>query len=472
VAALGEQVSTDLAKRGDLPHSQEAEASVVGQLLAQPKVVADVVGTMLQPEHFYLAPYRLIYSRIVESYYADESIDALVIAESVGKELAKVTGVSEAEAVRKVTTLAKGQRQLAVRQAKDHAAVVKKHSDFRAVIDLAHTALREVEDETRDPDVIAADLSQAYMRIATDSILTHEIHDFGDLGRRFTRDMQMLMAARAQGIELGAYFGYKFIDNYTRGLQPTELLISAGEPGAGKSLCWWRAARNFAERQMQKPEDMRLGTLVLSLEMGEQPSNARLAQSLAGIDGGMIREGTISQQELQRIVKKWKASQDIPLYFNFTSTLKASQMRALIVEAIRRHNIGVVVIDHFRYFDMDDRHQNPVVEDEEKARFLKEAIAKDLNIAVVCLAHTLKNIETVDHRPRLSHLRGSGQVAAHADFVQFLYRPYPYASQDQIDQGDVAIDDAESIWAKNRHGLEDTEEFKLDLAIADMRDKP
>lgn len=426
---------------------------------------------MLEPSHFFLAPYRLIYERIVETYYADESIDALVIAESVGKQLASLTGATEAEAVRKVTALAKGQRQLAPSQAKGHAAVVKRHSDYRAILDLAHTALRQVEQETAEPDLIAADLSQEFMRIATDSILTHEIHDFGSLGRRFTREMQMLMSARAQGIELGAYFDLKFIDNYTRGLQPTELLISAGEPGAGKSAVWWVAARKFANRQMAKPVDQRLGTFVLSLEMGETPSSARLAQSITGMDGGKIREGRLTQQDLQRIVRKWKQDQDIPLYFNFTSTLKASQLRALIVEAIRRHNIGVVIIDHFKYFDMDDRHSNPVVEDEEKARFLKEAIAKDLNIAVICLAHTLKNIETADHRPRLSHLRGSGQVAAHADFVQFIYRPYPYASPDQIDSGDVSMNDAESIWAKNRHGLEDTEEFDFDPAIMAVGDK-
>jgi replicative DNA helicase len=52
---------------------------------------------------------------------------------------------------------------------------------------------------------------------------------------------------------------------------------------------------------MQKPSDRRVGALVLSLEMGEEPSNVRLAQANTGIDGGRMREGRTDDDDLRKI---------------------------------------------------------------------------------------------------------------------------------------------------------------------------
>jgi replicative DNA helicase len=206
------------------------------------------------------------------------------------------------------------------------------------------------------------------------------------------------------------------------------------------------------------------------LEMGEEQSNLRLAQTIAQRDGGKLREGDIAPGDFKRITYEWGRRKDLPLYFNFASSLRVSQMRALVVEAIRRHNVGLVVIDHFRYFDLDKRLRNPIDEDEEKARFLSNSIAKDLNVACVCIAHTTKGIEnTPDRRPNLSHLRGSGQVAAHADFVSFVYRPWTYADDRDKDIGAVSQTDAEMIWRKNRHGLDGIAGFFFDPATMNIQ---
>lgn len=98
--------------------------------------------------------------------------------------------------------------------------------------------------------------------------------------------------------------------------------------------------------------------------------------------------------------------------------MRLSQVRAITVEAIRRHNVGLVVIDHWKYLDSDRHFRSPLDEDEAKARFLEQDRAKELNVAVICLAHTTKGAdEREDRRPRMNDPRGSGFVAAHADFI-------------------------------------------------------
>lgn len=450
----------------EAPHSPDAEASVVGGLLSEPARVADVVGTMLEPTHFYVAPMRALFDEIVAAYYGDDPIDPLTIGTLCSKALSKAWSCDEQAAVRHVGVMAE---EADGDDAVDHARIVKRDADYRALLDLSAVLTKAVEKETDAPEEIAAEASQTAMKIATSSLLVAEIITFEELGRRFVQQQRRLMAARAQGIELGAYFDLPFLDNWTRGLQPTELFFLAGMPGSGKSAVAWKAAQQFAERQLKKPEDSRIGTLVLSLEMGEEPSSVRVAQTVTGIDGGTMREGRTSDADLQAVIKEWSQRREIPLLYNHASILRTSQLRALIVEAIRRHNVGFVIIDHWGYVDMEGNL--PKIEaEEEKARFLKQRVAKDLNVAVMVLAHTTKGAEQREgSRPKLADLRGSGQIGAEADFVAFVHRPYEHATEEQREEGKVHRTEAELIYEKNRHGLTGIARFHFDPSTMTVR---
>jgi replicative DNA helicase len=455
---------------GGVPYSEEAEKSVIARMLTGgSKLTGEVIGTLLEPEHFYLPASKVLAAAIYDAYYGDEPIEPLSIGEVAAKRLAKVWKVDESECVVRVRQIAQNRQYTG--NPIDHARVVKRHADFRLLLDLAHKIQEEVGEEESSPEEVAGRASQRATQIATNTLLTHEIVSFADLGRNYVRQAKALAKAKEEGLELGAYFGLDFIDKYTRGLQPTELLIASGEPGVGKSAIWWKAALGFATRQATRrlrPGETPIGTLVLSLEMAEPPSNQRIASTLTGIDGSVLREGELDENHLRSIIYEWGRRKDLPLWFNFASMMRAGQIRALVAEAIRRHNVGLIVIDHFRYFDMDRRMENQTQEDEEKARFLKEAIAKELNVAVICLAHTTKGIENQpDRRPNLSHLRGSGQVAAHADFVNFVYRPYAYATDEQ--KLTLNETDAELIWKKNRHGLDGIAPFFFEPSTMSIR---
>jgi replicative DNA helicase len=439
---------------------------VIGQALGKPKVLAEVVGAMLEPEHFYRESYSVIYAEMVSAYYADEPTDALSIAAACAKNLTRLWQCSAEEASAKVRSMTQG--RVFSGKAVDHAEIVKRDANYRALLNLSYSMAAAVHDRQDGPLELAGSLSHEAMKIATAGVTSNELVPFDELGRRVIENQRLLQAAQEQGIELGAYFGLTFIDSFTRGLRPSELLFVAGEPGAGKSAVTWKAAQLFAERQLKKPKERQIGTLILSLEMAEEPSSMRVAQTVTQIDGGKLREGRTDKADLQKIVDQWGRRKGLPLIFNHSSTMRFSQLRALTIEAIRRYNVGLVIIDHFRYVDMDPpanggRFGSQMEAEEQLARALKQELATALNVAVICLAHTTKAIEgREDRRPRLSDLRGSGQVAAHADYVAFVYRPYLSAKQDDIDDGVVKRTDAEMLWEKNRHSLEGTARFYFD----------
>ena len=412
----------------------------------------------------------MLYAEIHAAFYAGRPIEPVSIAGALAKNLREVWAMDdEAAAVERVAQLA-SQFSLSALPLREHAALIRRYAERRDLLKLAHSVIHEVEQDVMDPPAIAATISQRSLDIASSTVVASEIVGFGDAGRNFIRTLQFEQEAVRQGIDLGVKTGIRGIDDFTRGMRPGRLYMAAGEPGVGKSAVWWVGSLNFATAQAKKAPELRIGTLILSMEMGDQDSSSRFAQHLAQLDGEAIQDANVSGKELERIVKEWGKRKDIPLYLNYAPNLKASQMLALIAEAIRRHNVGYVVIDHFRTFDLDKRLDNKVDEDEEKARFLKEQIARSMNVAVVCLAHTRKPSGDYNSgRPHMADLRGSGQISAHADMVSFLYRPIVYAASKAIDEGEILETDAEVIHRKNRQGPIGTGKVYFDPSKMNIR---
>lgn len=447
------------------PASQRAEESVLGALMRSEQARIEILAGDLQPEHFYYRPYRLAFEEIVERYYADDPIDPLAVAEAIGPAAAGAWRIEEREAIDKLTALAKVD-PADTTSLREHAAIIKRHHDYRELVEIAVTALDDASSQEDDPAEIAGKLGAAATRIVTGSLLHREILSYADLGRRWTRDMQDQIAAKAAGQELGAYFSIKGIDEFVKGLRPTELMMLGGPPGVGKSGIAWTMGRNFAYRQMRKPPERRVGTMVLSLEMGEEQSSSRFAQMEARVEGDRLRTVQVTRAELREIAAKWATNRDLPLYVNHSGELRESQIRALVTDAIRRHNIGLLIIDHFKFIKTDERFEKQNDTDEQIVKFLKASLAKDLNLAVICLAHTVKG---EDRRPVMDDLRGSGMISAFADVVTLMYWPWKHASQAKREQGQVAREEYELIHDKVRQSSPGTGELWSDMSTMSIR---
>lgn len=444
----------------NVPASQRAEEALLGAIFRDPEIIGEVLGSSLDVSHFYYRPYREIFDAIVERYYADESIDTLLVAEQAQTKLAAAWKIDERAVIDKVVAL-KGASAEATPV--ELGKVIRREHDYRELLALTERVKTKVLTEEEDPETLAAELSAAAMKVATATLTKFESFQYGELGRRWVNDTRVEMAAVAQGVKIGAHFGIRAIDDYTKGVRPTELIISGGEAGVGKSALWWKAVKNFAREQAQSPVERQIGSLVMSLEMGESPSSTRLAQMTGITDGERLRMATLSKDEFVNTAKAWAAEKDLPLYVNHAGHLRCSQLRAIVADEIRKgRNIGVVLVDHFRFLHPDDTTLRGNDADDEIVSFLK-GMAMDLNIVVICLAHTVKTIERADKRPRMSDLRGSAMISAFADFVCFVYRPWKYAADNAKERGLVDEHEAELLWEKSRHSGEGHAEFYMNL---------
>lgn len=445
--------------------SQRAEESVIGTLLRSEDARLELLSSGLEAEHFHYAPYKLAFDEIVERYYGDDPIDALTVAEAVGPKAAERWGISEREAVDRLVALARPD-PADTTSVKEHAKIIRRHHDYRQLVNIAGNALNDAIEQQMEPEEIAGILSASATRVVTGAMLKHDLITYADLGRRWVQSTREEIAARQAGVELGAFFGIKGIDDFVKGLRPTETMFLGGDPGVGKTAIVQTMVRNFALRQMRKDADRRVGTQFFSLEMGEKGSSDRFAQMESQIQGDRLRLGTLTTGELREIAQKWAANRELPIVVNHSGELRQSQIKALCIDGIRRHNVGLVVIDHFRLIKTDERFENKNDADEEVVKFLASSLAKDLNLAVICLAHTTKND---NRRPVMDDLRGSKMISAFADVVAFPYWPWKHASQEKRDRGLVNRHEYELIFDKLRSAQPGTGELWIDMSTMTVR---
>lgn len=438
---------------------------MIAALLRSDTARVEIISSGLESEQFYYRPYKLAYDAIVERYFADESVDALAIAEAIGPRASEMWSISEREAVDKIVALTTSAFE---GEPSEHVKIIRRHAELRELVGVAGEALHQAMYQEADPEDIAAELSAKATKIITGSLAQHsESYSYLELGRRWTRQQQEQIEARAAGVELGARYGIPAIDQYVKGHRPGELFILGGEPGVGKSTVGWGMARNFALSQMKQPPDRRIGVYVLSLEMAEEQSSSRFAQMESKTPGEKLREGEVTRAELRSIAEMWARNRELPLYVNHAGELRETQIKALIIDQIRRHNVGVVIIDHFRFIKTDEKFSNRNDSEEEIVKFLKANLAKELNIAVVCLAHT-RDLEP-GQRPAMNDLRGSKMISAFADLVGFVYSPWRAATRADRERNVISREEYEMIFAKVRQGAEGTGELFMDLSTQTIR---
>lgn len=181
--------------------------------------------------------------------------------------------------------------------------------------------------------------------------------------------------------------------------------------------------------------------------------------------------GTLTNDEMKRLVAASIELQNLPLYIDDTAGLTIAGLHTRMRRLLRRHNneIGLVVVDYLQLLQGSGRssNDNRVQEISEISRGLK-TMAKDLKVSVLALSQLSRAVEQrEDKRPQLSDLRESGSIEQDADIVMFVYREeYYHAAREPSDPTSVAHSEwgnegnridgkSEIIIAKHRHGATD-----------------
>ena len=413
------------------PQSLDAEKSLLGAVLIDEEVIADV-AELVAAHDFYDKQHQAIFAAMMRLYERHKPVDLLTLTDELKKkdELEVVGGsaylteltnyvpsAAHAQSYAEMVAEKAIRRRLIKASAEISELGFNEDTTTQEILEKAEAELFNVSDQSLKQDLVSLE-----------SILTESFDRLEELHRN-------------KGQLRGIRTGYRDLDNMTAGLQRSDLIILAARPAMGKTTLVTNLAYNVATIAKQP-------VLFFSLEMSKEQLVDRMLSDASGVDSWNIRTGNLSDDDFAKLSEAMGEMAEAPIYIDDTPGLSVLEMRT---KARRKHHeqpLGLIIVDYLQLLQAAGNHQgNRVQEVSEISRGLK-LIARELNVPLIALSQLSRTVETrTPPVPQLSDLRESGSIEQDADIVSFIYRPGYYEPDNPEVQNITDL-----IIAKHRNG--------------------
>lgn len=412
-----------------MPHSAEAEQSVIGAMIMDQDAVT-VASGILSAEDFYQKQYGILFEAMIELNTEGKPIDLITLQNRL-KEKDVPPEVSSLEFVRDMITAVPTSANV-----KYYAEIVSEKAVLRRLIKVSeeiastcYAGKERLEDILEDTE---KNIFQVLQRKGGS--------DFVPIKEVVLNALDKIeMASRSKGNVTGLATGFIDLDYKTSGFQPSDLILIAARPSMGKTAFVLNIAEYMAFRS-------NLTVAVFSLEMSKEQLVNRLFSLESRVDSQILRTGNLSDNDWANLIEAAGTIGRSNLIIDDTPGISVSELRSKCRKYKLEHNLGIVMIDYLQLMQGSRRSESRQQEISDISRSLKE-IARELQVPVVALSQLSRAVEQrPDHRPMLSDLRESGAIEQDADVVMFLYR------DDYYNHDTEKKDVAEVIIAKQRNG--------------------
>ncbi len=413
-----------------LPHSIDAEKSVIGSMLMDQDAVM-AASEILIPDDFYGKQYGTLFAAMTQMYKEGKPVD-LVTLQNKLKEMDVPPELSSVEFLKDIL----GQVFTSA-NVKHYAGIVKEKAMLRNLI--------KVNEEIANKCYLQKEPLDEIVNV-TEKKIFNVVQSQGGGDYVPIRDVviealeKIEAAAKNKGNVTGIPTGFTDLDYQTAGLQPSDLILVAARPSMGKTAF----VLNIAEHMAFKKG---VTVAIFSLEMSKVQLVNRLLSLESKVSSQHMRTGNLEDSDWERLIESAQVIGDSKLIIDDTPSISIQEMRSKCRKYKMEHNLGIIIIDYLQLMSAgagnSDSRQQQI---SDISRSLK-ALARELNVPVVALSQLSRAVEQrPDHRPMLSDLRESGAIEQDADVVMFIYR------DDYYNKGTDKQNVAEIIIAKQRNG--------------------
>ncbi|MBQ6825158.1 MAG: replicative DNA helicase [Clostridia bacterium] len=420
-----------------LPYSVEAEQSVLGSVLIDPKCLNDI-AVLMKPEYFYIPQHKEIYKVMSTMYELSQVIDFVSLLEKLKKEGVYDEAGGKAYLTQLVQTVPSAANVLT------YVAIIRERYYARALMTAAQDIINDVNENTYDSDMLLNSAEQKIYDIRQGREISGLTHIKSVIENETYDRLAKMANPETRSDYVGIPCGISALDKKITGLNKSDLIILGARPGMGKTSFALNIARNVAVGSGRT-------VCFFSLEMTRDQLAQRLLSSEAGIKSEKLRTGELDDNEWARLAQAGENLSKSNIYFDESSAITVPEMKA----KLRRMKPApdLVIVDYLGLMKSARKTENRVQEVSEITRNLK-IMAKELKVPVIACAQLSRGTETKgkSHKPALADLRESGSIEQDADIVLFLYRETYYDNEkaDDEDRGDP--NKAICTVAKNRHG--------------------
>ena len=213
-----------VAESFPVPHSLEAEVSVIGAVLLNPEAADDVE---LKPGHFFDRRHQEIWRAIASLYGVGRPIDIVTVAE-------QLKAVGSLDAIGGAAYLAGLDSAVATSAGiKDHARIIIDAAVKRQAISIGHGLIEAAAEKGMGAKELIERAEQRLMEIGEGAEMQDRLSAGAELAAIGFKQIEK--AAENPGLTAGLNMGLSDLDRRLCGLQPEDLVIVAARPSMGKN---------------------------------------------------------------------------------------------------------------------------------------------------------------------------------------------------------------------------------------------
>lgn len=380
--------------------SYKSEIAIIGLLLGDSHCLEDVM-VQIQPEDFFDVDLANIYRAMLQMRKEEiKTIDMTTIAFYKHK----LIGQSEDQVFVKLATLLN--ESYAVKEnLKGYIQIVKKESIKRRAASLMNLSVLKIRNGDDDYlEFLKKGLSEI------ENSQPFEIKNYSELLDETISQVEE-DCKRGNGIT-GLSTGFIDLDDYTNGLQKSNMIILAARPSQGKTILMMNIADHLGLKE-------KIPVSVISLEQPDRDICKRTISKISNINGDKLFKGRINASDWEKIGRSLEFLTESKVFICSQASMTVFDIRSFCRNIKNKYGLGAVFIDYIGQI------QGGNVENETQrlaviSRELK-MLAMDLDIPVFVLCQLNRNIEhRADRKPKLSDLRQCGNIEQDADVVIFL----------------------------------------------------
>ncbi len=421
-----------------LPKALDVEELVLGAMMVDSNGPIEAIPILKEVDVFFSFEHQAIYRAILALYNNNRPIDLVTVTTEL-KKTKKYHNITN-----DVYVISLAQKIASAAHIEYHCRILLQMWIKRRIIQKCKELTMFALDETYD-SLDLLDKDAATSQFIEETISEGAKHMNYKEALKLVEKRTEIISNLNEGELTGVPTGYKKVDDFTGGWQPSDLIILAARPGMGKTSFVLKTAVSCGS------QDIAVG--IFSLEMGSQ----QLATRTVAINSNLhltqlLRDGLDKPKYFVNLRDCVNTMGQYPIHIDDTAGI---DIRSLMSKARiwkRKHDIKLLIVDYLQLLTDRAAPKNREQEISSISRKLKQ-LAKELKIPVIALSQLSRTVETRggDKRPRLADLRESGAIEQDADIVTFLYRPEYY----NIEVPDALLKmdaNAELIFAKYRNG--------------------
>ena len=368
-----------------MPHSMEAEESVIGSMIMDKEAIV-VASETVTKEDFYQQSYGVLFESMVELYNEGKPVDVVTLQDrlrekDVPPEVCSMEFV--AELVASVPTSA---------NVKYYANIVAEKAVLRRLIKVNEEIANQCYVGHDSVEDILADTEKKIFAL----LQSKGGGDYVPIKQVVINALEKIeMAARTKGNVTGIATGFTDLDYKTSGMQPSDLILIAARPSMGKTAFVLNIAQYVAFHSD-------LCTAIFSLEMSKEQLVNRLFSLESRVDAQLLRTGNLEDEDWEKLIEGAGIIGRSKMIIDDTPGISISELRSKCRKYKLEHDLKLIIIDYLQLMSGSGRSDSRQQEISDISRSLK-GLARELSVPVIALSQLSRQVEQrPDHRPMLS----------------------------------------------------------------------